>query len=417
MQQSSGAALRFHEEELDIIVNFDIKYRMGQNAEQVDGVADVKTGRNAPCPCGSGRKYKKCCLLRENPRVRATPIPHKAQAAIQAMMEAEQNRIERFGEIRPVIHSDFQGYKFVAVGSDLHYSMNWKTFPDFLQYYIKKVLGPDWGKAELAKPLESRHEIMKWYDAMCRFQKKQERGPDGLFGVVPNGPMRAYLLLAYDLYILRHHSAVQESVVRRLKHPDQFQGARHELFATATCIRAGYDITFEDETDPSRRHAEFTATHKVTRQEITVEAKSRHRPGVLGHPGTPRTGDELRAGINRLLRDAFDKPASHPYVIFFDLNLPPSPVPMIQEPWFNEIAESVERVAKEKGDRDPFNLIVFTNQPDHYGEHDSPAPSGNVLSVLSQRPKNVSANTNAIAAIHHAAEQYGTLPNSFEEAG
>jgi len=21
-----------------------------------------KTGRNDPCPCGSGRKYKKCCL-------------------------------------------------------------------------------------------------------------------------------------------------------------------------------------------------------------------------------------------------------------------------------------------------------------------------------------------------------------------
>ena len=23
----------------------------------------VKIGRNAPCPCGSGKKYKKCCLL------------------------------------------------------------------------------------------------------------------------------------------------------------------------------------------------------------------------------------------------------------------------------------------------------------------------------------------------------------------
>ena len=22
----------------------------------------MKTGRNAPCPCGSGKKYKKCCL-------------------------------------------------------------------------------------------------------------------------------------------------------------------------------------------------------------------------------------------------------------------------------------------------------------------------------------------------------------------
>jgi uncharacterized protein YecA (UPF0149 family) len=23
-----------------------------------------KTGRNDPCPCGSGKKYKKCCLLK-----------------------------------------------------------------------------------------------------------------------------------------------------------------------------------------------------------------------------------------------------------------------------------------------------------------------------------------------------------------
>jgi uncharacterized protein YecA (UPF0149 family) len=21
----------------------------------------IKVGRNAPCPCGSGKKYKKCC--------------------------------------------------------------------------------------------------------------------------------------------------------------------------------------------------------------------------------------------------------------------------------------------------------------------------------------------------------------------
>lgn len=25
----------------------------------------VKIGRNEPCPCGSGKKYKKCCLLNE----------------------------------------------------------------------------------------------------------------------------------------------------------------------------------------------------------------------------------------------------------------------------------------------------------------------------------------------------------------
>ena len=27
----------------------------------------VKIPRNAPCPCGSGKKYKKCCLQAENP--------------------------------------------------------------------------------------------------------------------------------------------------------------------------------------------------------------------------------------------------------------------------------------------------------------------------------------------------------------
>jgi uncharacterized protein YecA (UPF0149 family) len=27
-------------------------------------VIGVKTGRNDPCPCGSGKKYKKCCALK-----------------------------------------------------------------------------------------------------------------------------------------------------------------------------------------------------------------------------------------------------------------------------------------------------------------------------------------------------------------
>ncbi|MGC8834888.1 MAG: SEC-C metal-binding domain-containing protein [Armatimonadota bacterium] len=25
----------------------------------------VKVGRNDPCPCGSGKKYKKCCLNKQ----------------------------------------------------------------------------------------------------------------------------------------------------------------------------------------------------------------------------------------------------------------------------------------------------------------------------------------------------------------
>jgi tetratricopeptide (TPR) repeat protein len=31
-----------------------------------------KTGRNAPCPCGSGKKYKKCCLDTTKPSAGGT---------------------------------------------------------------------------------------------------------------------------------------------------------------------------------------------------------------------------------------------------------------------------------------------------------------------------------------------------------
>jgi tetratricopeptide (TPR) repeat protein len=33
-----------------------------------------KTGRNAPCPCGSGKKYKKCCLLKPDGK-KKTAVP------------------------------------------------------------------------------------------------------------------------------------------------------------------------------------------------------------------------------------------------------------------------------------------------------------------------------------------------------
>jgi uncharacterized protein YecA (UPF0149 family) len=37
----------------------------GAYEEDVRGEAP-KVGRNDPCPCGSGKKYKKCCLNAAN---------------------------------------------------------------------------------------------------------------------------------------------------------------------------------------------------------------------------------------------------------------------------------------------------------------------------------------------------------------
>ena len=42
----------------------DIDRALGAHAFVLPPRPTEKVGRNDPCPCGSGRKYKKCCLDR-----------------------------------------------------------------------------------------------------------------------------------------------------------------------------------------------------------------------------------------------------------------------------------------------------------------------------------------------------------------
>ena len=37
----------------------------------------AKIGRNTPCPCGSGKKHKKCCLLSQNGAIKSNSQPTK----------------------------------------------------------------------------------------------------------------------------------------------------------------------------------------------------------------------------------------------------------------------------------------------------------------------------------------------------
>jgi hypothetical protein len=50
----------------------------------------AKVGRNAPCPCGSGRKFKKCC--REEKHIGLLdpgPVPQHVEDATDKMMAEE----------------------------------------------------------------------------------------------------------------------------------------------------------------------------------------------------------------------------------------------------------------------------------------------------------------------------------------
>lgn len=50
----------------------------------------AKAGRNDPCPCGSGKKYKQCCLPKEE--ATALEVHTKAQAEREARAAANRER-------------------------------------------------------------------------------------------------------------------------------------------------------------------------------------------------------------------------------------------------------------------------------------------------------------------------------------
>jgi len=341
----------------------------------------TKVGRNARCPCGSGKKYKRCHGKLEPPppsgdakgaipQIVFPPEVEKAIAQHLAQRQREQQALEaRHGKGRPVISLEHEGYRFVAVGNELHFSKANKTkyFPDFLSKYVKGQLGTEeWAMAELKKPPEARHQVMNWYDSLCRYQQKQKPDADGTYRQIPSGAMLCWNRLAYDLYLIKHNAKLQKRILERLRHPQQFQGARFELCVAATMVVAGFEINYEDESDTSRKHAEFIAKHR-SGLSVAVEAKSRHRDGVLGFKSAgAKVTDKVE--VEGILRAALGKEPSAPYFIFIEVNLPPSASRIAEgNPWFKELAETVRTLESEwEPGTFPATAILFCNDPCHH---------------------------------------------------
>jgi len=407
----------------------------------------AKIGRNDPCPCGSGRKYKRChgggpsappgkAAPQDSPPAgigkpqlgaRAAPLnakmvpasqvpPEVVERALRSFQEQqrkEAERVSKFGHVRPEISCDFHGYKMVAVGGKLLYKAadKCKFFTDILIDYVPMLFGRDWFEQEIAKQPGARHPVMQWRVKGMNFMNSQAPQPDGTYSAQPTGPLFAYMTFAYDLYVVEHNARLDARLLERLKRADQFQGARHELFAEATCLRAGYAIQHENEADGSTRHVEFVATHKTTGQSVSVEAKSKHRPGVLGQPGARQGANALDLPFGKLLNDAIAKNAPHPLVVFLDMNMPFATAQrFLVAPPHRFILRTLDRIRSRHSGRDPINLLVMTNHPQHYTRDEEIAPSPHLLSIISAVPQKPVLRPDALAALHQAANLYGNIP-------
>jgi len=325
------------------------------------------------CGCGSGRLARACCA-----RLKVPPELVKELISVERK-DAERQRSYGYG--RPIIAEQMGPTRFVAVGNQIHWSERWKTFHDFLASYIKSAMGDDWGDKELTKPFSDQHPVVQWYRHVCEHQKATIKNPGEVSEAIATAPVMAYLSLSYDIYSLQHHGLLQELLLKRLRHKDQFQGARYEIFVAASFVRAGFLVELEDESDSTQTHCEFSAKHTATGRWCSVEAKSRRRPGFLGHRGEPQSPDEISADVYRLLQSALKKKAKHPRVVFVDVNMPPRAEKLFEGGWGSAVAAQLKRLEDTQRLADPWPpaIIVFTNHPYHYVDASTPAPTPTIL--------------------------------------
>jgi hypothetical protein len=238
---------------------------------------------------------------------------------------------------RPPISLMTHGYRLVGVGSELHWSKAWKTFPDFLMQYFKHVMGAEWGRTQLDRREEKRHPIFKWYARTCEYQKETIR--PGEVTVTPAiGAAVGILWITYGLYLLQHNVEIQKRLLTRIRSDDEVEvfGALYEVWVAAAMVWAGFDLKLEDENDRSQTHCEFTATSKRTGKSYSVEAKVCDPGNLSGSAGSDRS-------IRRQLGRALSKHAAHPRIVFIDLNAPGPPNGRDAAEWLKSRARAMRR--------------------------------------------------------------------------
>jgi hypothetical protein len=367
----------------------------------------MRLGRNDRCHCGSGRKYKKCCLEGD----RAAPLVTQrdqdgllvGKPAIETMWAAQGKRVRAIGNtvaLRPPHETDHEFYV------DL----------------LCSTLGADWHQAQLALPEHERHVIEGWVDAYGRTRSGEAANApltqegDRLYSAPATGDLKALLCLAYDVYTLKHAMALPEPLIERLKRPDQFQGARYEIAIGAVFARSGYSIDWlTAATD--RKLPEFIARHPSSKIEIAVEAKSRHRPGVLGRSGERPAIEAMRVDVGGLMKRALAKETEgRPYIVCIDLNLPTAQEGDTAE-WVSELySEVLEPVGREStGEPDRFSAACFTNYSWHWdGEELAGNPLGFVIRGLEAA---VPLRSDEAQLLSEAILQYGNVPAGPSGAG
>jgi hypothetical protein len=347
-----------------------------------------KIGRNHPCLCGSGKKFKKCCGALPS-RLPADELNTYADAIFQqSQRQFEALRLQREkqqGLGKGIISANLNGKRIVVVGNKICSSERWKTFHDFLVQYLIDCVGHNWFRAEKAKSLGERHPIVLWHDQAVADFERIKKSPTGIATGPMTGALRAFLNLGYNLYLIGHHAPTHEAdllvrkFVNRIKSAryDAFIGALFETYAAAAFLKAGFTLEYENERDGASSHVEFTATYPSTGKRFSVEVKARNLSIAQDGPI-----DELRRlRIANKLNKALSKKADHTRVVMIEVNIPDVDQSGSISGWRRAALDQIrfaETSDTPGGEEKPSAYVVVTNHAFHNNLHDT----GSGLEVL-----------------------------------
>lgn len=363
--------------------------------------AASQPGRNDPCTCGSGLKYKKCCLKREGEQ------PSRPPPAIVRQMAPT---VEPHLELVPSVI--WSGFRWRAIFSRLYYRTIAETFHEFLVQVVQWTLGEQWWKHQIKLPEDERHVVVRWKYDFAHASKAAVTGPPGgRYTGAASGPIWALLVFGYDLFCLQTQNKLPEHLVQKLRANRSFQSARYEVTAAAVLMRSGFEIEYLDDQAAIAKHCEFIATHRRDRVQLGVEAKSRRRAGFLHERGTFEYSEDAR-GLEQLFRKALkQKPEGLPFLIFVDLNLPSSPgVPFSEKPYVKDVRTMLARLGgTEPPEADPFNALVLTNYSYHLGLQSEPPPSVEWGVIVSPNPV-TPLDRRYVDVVNETLDRYGRVP-------
>lgn len=380
---------------------------------QVAVIPNMKIGRNDQCHCGSGKKYKKCCLNKDT-----NSVPQEVIKYFQKV-RAEQEYLKQAGihinYVKPIM---FKGKKVFALGNKVYADCPPNTtFHTFIIQILKDTIGLDWFREQAKYPLEERHFISICLEKLGEWieknEKTAERVSSEVWGAKPDGYSKSLLLLAFDVCSLIHKQVLPPQLLERLKSRDHYQGARYEIAIAAIFARLDCDIQFTDEKSKSK-HCEFVATHRATGSSLAVEAKSKHRSGVLHQIGFLLSLEKLLSArmIRRLFNDALEQnPKDVPFAIFIDVNSPITPnIQMDDKPWVKDVKKLVNRKLIGISPQEyPLSAAFFTNFSYHY-QTENEAEQGEAVGIVVPHPKFPPPNQEFFGYLQGALNHYGFVP-------